>query len=90
MTRIPLPFDRDLILNVPVNSRTVENQNHTPMGLVERDPDTVCDSHDPAMQAVSSIGGGGLFHFRVQRQLGYIIDKIFKESKTDEKKDIVS
>ncbi len=33
---------------------------------------------------------GGLFHFRVQRQLGYIIDKIFKESKTDEKKDVVS
>ena len=33
---------------------------------------------------------GGLFHFRVQRHLGNIIDKMFKESKADDKKDVVS
>jgi hypothetical protein len=33
---------------------------------------------------------GGVFHFRVQRHLEKIIDKIFKESKGDVKKDVVS
>ena len=33
---------------------------------------------------------GGLYHFRVQRHLGRIIDKMFKESKSDEEKDVIS
>jgi|LGVF01.1.fsa_nt_gb 4-amino-4-deoxy-L-arabinose transferase-like glycosyltransferase len=31
---------------------------------------------------------GGLFHFRVKRHLKNIIDKMFKESKADDKKDV--